>query len=55
MPYIFNTPQDQAEMLEAIGVESIDQLFNCIPVDHWKSQRHSASLNSLNSFPRWQV
>ncbi|MBE74572.1 MAG: aminomethyl-transferring glycine dehydrogenase [Rhodopirellula sp.] len=33
MPYIFNTPQDQAEMLEAIGAESIDQLFNCIPED----------------------
>ena len=33
MPYIFNTPQDQAEMLDAIGVESIDQLFDCIPDD----------------------
>ena len=31
MPYIFNTPQDQAEMLESIGVDSIDALFDCIP------------------------
>ena len=31
MPYLFNTPQDQQQMLSAIGVESIDELFDQIP------------------------
>ena len=26
MPYIYNTPQDQQDMLEAIGVSSIEDL-----------------------------
>ena len=31
MPYIYNTPQDQQDMLEAIGVSSIEDLFDQIP------------------------
>lgn len=31
MPYLLNTEDDQRKMLEAIGVESIDQLFDSIP------------------------
>ncbi len=38
MPYLFNTPEDRRSMLDAIGVASIDTLFNCIP-DHLRLQR----------------
>jgi glycine dehydrogenase subunit 1 len=31
MPYTINTPRDQQEMLEAIGVESLDELFSMVP------------------------
>ncbi len=31
MPYLFNTPEDQRAMLEAIGAASIDELFDVIP------------------------
>jgi glycine dehydrogenase subunit 1 len=31
MPYLFNTPEDQQAMLEAIGAGSIDELFDSIP------------------------
>ena len=31
MPYLFNTPADTRAMLESIGVESVEQLFECIP------------------------
>ncbi|REJ67901.1 MAG: aminomethyl-transferring glycine dehydrogenase subunit GcvPA [Planctomycetota bacterium] len=31
MAYFYNTPQDQAEMLKAIGVESLEELFAAIP------------------------
>ena len=34
MPYLFNTPDDQQAMLEAIGVASIEELFTQIPADH---------------------
>ena len=27
MPYIYNTPDDQQAMLEAIGCDSIEELF----------------------------
>jgi glycine dehydrogenase subunit 1 len=33
MPYLYNTPEDQREMLAAIGVDSIDDLFAPIPDD----------------------
>lgn len=33
MSYIFNTPEDRQVMLEAIGVESIAELFRCIPTE----------------------
>jgi glycine dehydrogenase subunit 1 len=33
MPYLFNTPEDEQAMLAAIGVSSIDQLFDMIPAD----------------------
>lgn len=33
MSYILNTPSEQAEMLKAIGVKSIDELFETIPPD----------------------
>ena len=33
MPYIFNTPDEQREMLEAIGVDSIEQLFDMVPAE----------------------
>ncbi len=32
-PYIPNTPQDEKEMLQTIGLDSIDQLFDDIPKD----------------------
>ena len=31
MPYIYNTPNDQREMLATIGAASIDELFDSIP------------------------
>ncbi|MCA9229799.1 MAG: aminomethyl-transferring glycine dehydrogenase subunit GcvPA [Planctomycetales bacterium] len=31
MPYLYNTPEDQRAMLEAIGAGSIDELFDPIP------------------------
>ena len=31
MPYNFNTPEDQQEMLEAIGVDSLEKLFDQVP------------------------
>ena len=31
MPYLLNTPEDQRAMLEAIGVGSIDELFEMVP------------------------
>jgi glycine dehydrogenase subunit 1 len=31
MPYVLNTPQDEAAMLAAIGVKSIEELFSVIP------------------------
>lgn len=33
MPYVLNTPEDQRAMLEAIGADSLDQLFEMIPAD----------------------
>jgi len=33
MPYLFNTPDEVETMLEAIGAESIDELFSGIPDD----------------------
>jgi glycine dehydrogenase subunit 1 len=33
MPYIYNTPEDQAAMLAAIGAGSIDELFATIPAE----------------------
>ncbi len=31
MPYLYNTPADQQEMLAAIGATSIDELFEAVP------------------------
>ena len=31
MPYLYNTPEDQQAMLQAIGAESIDELFDPVP------------------------
>ena len=33
MAYLFNSPEQQRLMLETIGVETVDQLFNQIPGD----------------------
>ncbi len=33
MPYIANTPEDQRAMLASIGLSSIDELFDSIPVE----------------------
>jgi glycine dehydrogenase subunit 1 len=33
MPYLANTPQDQRQMLDAIGAASIDELFAAIPAE----------------------
>jgi len=41
MPYVFNTPEDQRAMLDAIGAASIDDLFASIP----KSLRFQGELN----------
>ncbi|RIK78617.1 MAG: aminomethyl-transferring glycine dehydrogenase subunit GcvPA [Planctomycetota bacterium] len=38
MPYTFNTPDDERAMLSAIGVDSIDRLFDGIPRDMWLSR-----------------
>jgi glycine dehydrogenase subunit 1 len=38
MPYIINTSQDQQLMLESIGLESLEQLFDAIP-DDFRLQR----------------
>ena len=38
MPYIINTAQDQQVMLDSIGLESIEQLFDSIP-DTFRLQR----------------
>jgi glycine dehydrogenase subunit 1 len=31
MPFLFNTPEDQRQMLEAIGASSIEELFDQVP------------------------
>ncbi|HUS38080.1 MAG TPA: glycine dehydrogenase, partial [Pirellulales bacterium] len=31
MPYLLNTEADRREMLEAIGIDSIDELFANVP------------------------
>src|SRR5687767_942697 len=31
MPYFYNTAEDQAAMLAAIGARSLDELFDCVP------------------------
>jgi glycine dehydrogenase subunit 1 len=33
MPYIYNTPEDQAAMLAAIGAGSLDELFAMVPAE----------------------
>jgi len=33
MPYLYNTPEDQRAMLDAIGARSIDELFAMVPAD----------------------
>src|SRR5919106_1524783 len=33
MPYLYNTPEDQSAMLEAIGAKSLDELFAMVPAD----------------------
>jgi glycine dehydrogenase subunit 1 len=33
MPYLYNTPEDQAAMLAAIGATSIDELFAMVPAE----------------------
>ena len=33
MPYLYNTPEDQAAMLAAIGAKSIDELFAMVPAE----------------------
>ena len=33
MPYVLNTPQDQADMLAAIGVSSVEELFEMVPAE----------------------
>ncbi|TWT33543.1 putative glycine dehydrogenase (decarboxylating) subunit 1 [Posidoniimonas corsicana] len=33
MPYTYNTPEDVAEMLAAIGVESLEELYDMVPSD----------------------
>ncbi len=34
MPYLFNTPDEQRAMLDAIGADSVDELFQQIPSKH---------------------
>jgi glycine cleavage system P protein (glycine dehydrogenase) subunit 1 len=33
MPYLYNTPEDQRQMLSAIGLSSMEQLFDSVPSD----------------------
>lgn len=41
MPYLYNTSEDQQVMLEAIGAQSVDDLFDVIP-DHLRLKRDLA-------------
>ncbi len=50
-PYIPNTPDDEKQMLEAIGVESIDELFKDIP----ESVRLNRELNLKPSMSELEV
>ena len=34
MPYFYNTAEDQAAMLAAIGASSVDELFDCVPSEY---------------------
>ena len=63
MPYLYNTPEDQREMLEAIGAESIEELYAPIPdalkldgplnlppaMSEMELDRHFRELSSRNS------
>lgn len=65
MPYTFNTTQDRQQMLEAIGVSSIEELFACIPAElrlngdlkikpalsEMELHQHMSQLASRNSHP----
>ena len=33
MPYLLNTRDDQRQMLDAIGIDSLEQLFDQVPRD----------------------
>ncbi len=50
-PYIPNTPEDEKQMLEAIGVDSIDELFKDIP----ESVRLNRELNLHPSMSELEV
>ena len=66
MPYIYNTPADQQAMLAAIGIDSLDRLFETIPVEYQLDRplalppalgeleltAHMESLAAANASPR---
>jgi len=69
MPYIYNTPEDQQAMLAAIGVDTLEQLFETIPAE-FRLQRpldlppalgeleltsHMEALAAANASPRNKV
>ena len=41
MPYLYNTPEDQQEMLQAIGAASVEDLFAPIPRELQRTARSS--------------
>ena len=50
MPFFLNTDDEQQAMLEAIGVDSIDDLFAMVPADcgwagRWTCRRRWANWN----------
>ena len=49
MTYLFNTPDQQREMLRTIGAESVDELFDQVPADC----RLSEPLQLPRLLPRW--
>jgi glycine dehydrogenase subunit 1 len=51
MRYLPHTPEDVAEMLQAIGMQAVDDLFETIPAD----SRRSDSLNLPEALTEWEL
>ena len=51
MPYIPNTPEDQQAMLQAIGAESLDELFAMVPAEVRLDQELNQPTGATNQDP----